>query len=112
MLKTIPYLRLVRSSEETHMLEIPNVEVHEFVTKSQSEAIALILKRWDKINILPGVMDVLEDRIEAAMKDGTKLAYERVAGMAEGISLLLEKDPRVERVRERAELLGREIGTD
>ena len=107
-----PYLRLVRSSDEADLLEVPNVRVDKYVTPSQAEAIEVAMKRWDKINFLPGILDVLEDRLEAAMKSSTKVDYFTVAGMAEGIAMVLDGDPRVDRFRERAVTLGHAIGDD
>lgn len=104
------HLRLVSSDTSRQQPEIANIEINRFVTPSQAEAIEALLVTHEAAELLPTVLDVLKASLDKALDSGQRTDFYRVAGMAEGLLLLIGQDHRLVRVRDRAEALAREIG--
>ena len=102
------YLRLVRSADGQQAAsagcgaEVQDVQLNYCVTPTQAEAIDLLNIQWDREDLLPGSIAALEEDLEAAIRNNDRDGLCRVIGMADGLTLVLDIDPRIERIRERA----------
>ena len=105
-------IRVIREKDEIPPSEPANIQIRRFVTPSQARAVEALLRDWNEEELLPGIMDALREKLEIALHSGSRADFSHVIGMVEGLTLIMDDDPRIARIGERAELLSREIGRD